>query len=92
MSFRTLPVPTIAPVMVWVVETGIAEGGREEERDRAAGLGAEARRPAASLVIRMPIVRTMRHPPESVPRPIAAWQASTTQNGTRRLGSRAARC
>ncbi len=34
-----------------------------------------------SLVIRMPIVRTMRQPPESVPSAIAAWHASTTQSG-----------
>ena len=25
--------------------------------------------------MRMPIVRTMRHPPDSVPSPIAAWQS-----------------
>ena len=35
-----------------------------------------------SLVMRIPIVRTMRQPPVSVPRPIAAWHASTTQSGT----------
>ena len=32
--------------------------------------------------MRMPIVRTMRQPPESVPSPIAAWQDRTTQSGT----------
>ena len=34
-----------------------------------------------SCVIRIPIVRTIRQPPESVPRPIAAWQTRTIQNG-----------
>src|ERR1043166_2386429 len=34
-----------------------------------------------SLVMRRPIVRTMRQPPINVPRPIAAWQEITTQNG-----------
>ena len=59
--------------MVWVVETGMPRRGREEQRDRAAGLGAEAA-DGFSLVIFMPIVFTMRQPPNSVPRPIAAWQ------------------
>ena len=31
--------------------------------------------------MRDPIVFTMRQPPESVPRPIAAWQMSTTHIG-----------
>jgi len=45
---------------------------------------AEAQNPPTgfSLVIRMPMVLTMRQPPKSVPRPIAAWQASTTQKGS----------
>ena len=34
-----------------------------------------------SLVMRDPIVWMIRHPPDSVPRPIAAWAASTIQNG-----------
>jgi len=33
------------------------------------------------LVIREPIVWMMRQPPDSVPRPMAAWASSTTQNG-----------
>ena len=33
-------------------------------------------------VIFEPIVWTIRQPPIRVPRPIAAWQASTTQKGT----------
>ena len=39
----------------------------------------------ASFVIFVPIVRTMRQPPESVPRPMARCAASTTQNGTSKV-------
>ena len=35
-----------------------------------------------SLVILIPIVFTMRQPPNKVPSAIATWQAMTTQNGT----------
>src|SRR5882724_10382240 len=35
-----------------------------------------------SLVIRNPMVRTIRQPPIRVPSAIAAWHDSTTQNGT----------
>jgi hypothetical protein len=34
-----------------------------------------------SLQIFWPIVFTIRQPPMSVPRPIAAWHARTTHNG-----------
>ena len=39
---RAEPTPTMAPVMVCVVETGMPSAGGQEQRDRAAGLGAEA--------------------------------------------------
>jgi hypothetical protein len=35
-----------------------------------------------SLVIRDPIVLTIRHPPIAVPRAIAMWAESTIQRGT----------
>lgn len=35
-----------------------------------------------SRVIREPIVRTIRHPPKSVPNAIAPLQAMTTRKGT----------
>src|SRR3954468_14946012 len=41
-----------------------------------------------SLVIRRPMVRTMRQPPIRVPSAIAAWHASTTQNGTEKCSPR----
>src|SRR2546430_3510455 len=37
-------------------------------------------------VIRPPMVRTMRHPPLSVPRAIAAWAEKITHTGTRKVG------
>ena len=36
------PTPTMAPVIVWVVETGMPMAVRQNERDGAAGLRAEA--------------------------------------------------
>src|SRR3954471_22884808 len=52
--------------------------------NRVAAPPVSAQKPCigVSLVIRNPMVRTMRQPPISVPSAIAAWQASTTQNGT----------
>ena len=41
-----------------------------------------------SLVIRSPMVRTIRQPPIRVPSAIALWQASTTQNGISKLSPR----
>ena len=78
---RAAPTPTIAPVMVCVVETGNAEPGRHEQRDGAAGLGAEAlhRRQLGD-----PQAHGAHDAPaaHSVPSAIEAWQVSTTQNGT----------
>src|SRR5512143_1727518 len=77
-NFRTDPVPTMAPVIVWVVDTGMP---RCVARNKDAAPLVSAQKPpvGASLVMRIPIVRTIRHPPLMVPRPIAAWQESTTQ-------------
>ena len=41
-SRRVAPTPTIAPVIVCVVADRDAEVRRDEERDRAGGLGGEA--------------------------------------------------
>ena len=41
-----------------------------------------------SFVRRMPIVFTMRQPPESVPRPIASWHDTITQSGRGDFGPR----
>src|SRR5512143_1652258 len=79
-NFRTDPVPTMAPVMVWVVDTGTP---RCVARNNEAAPLVSAQKPpvGANFVMRMPIVRTIRQPPVMVPKPIAAWHDSTTQSG-----------
>ena len=64
------PTPLIAPVMVWVVETGMPNA---DARKIAVAPPVSAQKPpyGRSLVIRCPIVFTIRHPPNSVPSAIA---------------------
>src|ERR1700712_3682636 len=78
---RAAPTPTMAPVMVCVVETGTPS---QVAMNRVAAPPVSAQNPCigVSLVIRKPMVRTIRQPPIRVPNAIAAWHASTTQNGT----------
>src|SRR3954449_10025826 len=78
---RAAPTPTMAPVMVWVVETGTP---RKVAMNSVAAPPVSAQKPCigVSLVIRNPMVRTIRQPPINVPSAIADWQAMTTQNGT----------
>ena len=80
-SLVTAPTPTKAPVIVCVVETGMP---RLVAANSVIAPPVSAQNPPTgfSFVMRRPIVRTMRQPPESVPSAIAAWQASTTQSGT----------
>jgi hypothetical protein len=40
-SRRVVPTPTIAPVIVWVVETGMPSPGRQVQRERRGRLGCE---------------------------------------------------
>ena len=77
----------MAPVMVCVVETGTPS---QVAMNRVAAPPVSAQNPCigVSLVIRRPMVRTIRQPPISVPNAIAAWQASTTQNGTEKSSPR----
>jgi hypothetical protein len=60
-----------------------AKEGRNKKRNRPP---VSAQNPCigVSLVMRSPMVRTMRQPPSRVPNPMAAWHASTTQNGTKK--------
>ena len=78
---RAAPTPTMAPVMVWVVETGTP---RLVAMNRVIAPPVSAQKPCIGVrrVIREPMVWTIRQPPNSVPRPIAAWQDSTTHSGT----------
>jgi hypothetical protein len=74
------PTPIIAPVMVWVVETGIPP--REAPINVAAPANSAHDPPTGlSCVIRIDIVLTMRHPPTSVPNPRAALHIKIIQNG-----------
>src|ERR1700710_3064832 len=84
---RAAPTPTIAPVMVWVVETGTPS---QVAMNSVAAPPVSAQNPCigVSFVIRNPIVRTIRQPPIKVPKAIAAWQDSTTQNGTEKCSPR----
>src|SRR5580765_7593179 len=67
---REAPTPTMAPVMVCVVETGTPIA---VARNSVAAPPVSAQKPPTglSLVIFCPMVLTMRHPPNRVPRLIA---------------------
>src|SRR3954470_24125937 len=84
---RAAPTPMMAPVMVCVVETGTPS---QVAMNRVAAPPVSAQNPCigVSLVIRKPMVRTIRQPPIRVPNAIAAWHASTTQNGTEKCWPR----
>jgi hypothetical protein len=67
------PTPTIAPVIVCVVDTGIPN--TETKRMVIAPPVSAANPPTGfSFVMRCPIVLTIRQPPNNVPSPIAAKQ------------------
>ncbi len=75
------PTPTMAPVMAWVVLTGMPRKVANRIAD-AAPVSAANPFTGWSFVMRDPIVWMIRHPPDSVPRPMAACAISITQNGT----------
>src|SRR5450759_2758996 len=68
-SLVVAPTPTMAPVIVWVVLTGIPaiEAPIIEQAAAASALNPPMGR---SLVILVPIVLTMRQPPNIVPKAI----------------------
>src|SRR5436309_14985385 len=76
---RAAPTPTIAPVMVWVVETGMPS---QVAANSVSAPPAPAQNPWTGLrrVILDPIVRTILQPPLSAPSAIAARQLSPTQS------------
>src|SRR5580765_8125647 len=76
----TAPTPTMAPVIVCVVDTGTPSFA-EVNREIAAAASAQAPPYGRSFVNFIPIVFTIRQPPAIVPRAIARWQTSTIQNG-----------
>src|SRR3954471_2520745 len=74
-SRRLAPTPTMAPVMVCVVETGMP-AAEAKNKVLAAADSAASPPTGCSRVMRDPMVFTMRQPPDSVPRPMAVWAAS----------------
>src|SRR5215216_2010472 len=79
-SLRVAPTPTIEPVIVCVVETGVPVSVTYASVS-AAALSAQKPPTGFSLVIFVPIVCTMRQPPDSVPNAMAACAESTTVVG-----------
>src|SRR4030042_2012758 len=77
----TAPTPDIAPVITWVVLTGMPRG---VVRKMLEGAAVSAQKPSIglNLVIFCPIVFTIRQPPVSVPIAMAAWALKTTHRGT----------
>jgi hypothetical protein len=70
-AFCAEPTPTMAPVMVWVVETGTPQK-LAISSVIAPPVSAQKPPTGLSLVIFWPMVLTMRQPPNSVPKLIAA--------------------
>lgn len=77
----TVPTPTIAPLIVWVVETGMPEA-EAANSVTAAAVSAAMPPTGCSRVIRDPSVFTIRQPPDRVPKAMAVWAARTTHSGT----------
>src|SRR5438132_9875760 len=77
---RVAPTPTIAPVIVCVVDTGVPVKVTYASVS-AAPVSAQNPPTGFNFVILDPIVCTMRQPPESVPSAIAACAESTTHKG-----------
>src|SRR4051812_50037573 len=71
------PTPAIAPVIVWVVETGMPINVAPN-KVQAPAVSAQNPPTGRSLVIFDPIVCTMRQPPDKVPRAMAACAINTT--------------
>src|SRR5206468_12074773 len=76
-----VPTPTMAPVIVCVVDTGMPAWA-VKNRVAAAALSAHMPCTGWSRVIREPIVWTIRQPPNAVPTAMAACADSTTHSGT----------
>ena len=76
----TQPTPTMPPVIVCVVDTGTPSALARNSMP-AAPVSAQKPPNGFSFVSRMPIVFTMRQPPDSVPRPIASWHDRITHIG-----------
>src|SRR3954471_23922322 len=81
LSRWVVPTPTMAPLIVWVVDTGTPPNVASPS-EIAADVSDAIPPTGCSFVIFEPIVCTIRQPPNSVPRPIARCAEKTTHNGT----------
>src|SRR5690606_37943229 len=77
-NFVVEPTPMMAPVMVWVVETGMPQCVAMKSVS-APAVSAQKPPTGLSLVIFMPMVFTIRQPPKAVPAAMAAWQERMIQ-------------
>ncbi len=84
-SRRDVPTPTIEPVIVCVVDTGMPAADVANSVS-APALSAHTPPTGWSRVIFDPIVFTMRQPPVSVPSAMAVCALRTTQIGTSSFG------
>ena len=77
---RSDPMPMIAPVIVCVVLTGMPN---PDEINNVVAAPNSAQKPSIgfSLATFCPIVLTILHPPNIVPRAMAVWHIITTQKG-----------
>src|SRR5437764_5044167 len=82
-----VPTPTMAPVIVCVVDTGMPAWA---VKNRVAAAAASALMPPTgwSFVIRAPMVWTIRHPPNAVPRAMATSAEILTHHGTPAVAGR----
>src|SRR5579859_5325616 len=78
---RVAPTPTMAPVMVWVVLTGMPKTAFAMIVSPPAVSAANPPN-GVSLVMRWPMVLMMRQPPAIVPPAMARQQQTITQSGT----------
>src|SRR5437762_13987091 len=69
-----VPTPRIAPVMAWVVEIGTPRILVKPKIATAAAVSAQKPPTGWRRVMPLPIVFTIRHPPNIVPSAIAALQ------------------
>jgi len=81
LSRRVAPTPMIAPVIVWVVDTGMPPSVAPTMVN-APAVSAQNPPIGWSLVIFEPIVLTIRQPPSSVPIAMAKCEIRMTQSGT----------
>src|SRR4051794_35175902 len=79
---RTVPTPRMEPVIAWVVEIGTPRILVKPKMVKAAAVSAQKPPTGERRVMPEPIVLTMRQPPKTVPRAIAAWEGREIHQAT----------